>query len=105
MTSIKSKLLTLAATATLALSSNVFAASQADFDKAYAAAEAEIKKASAMKNEWRDTGKMMKKAQKAAKEGNFDKAIGLANKAKVQGELAQEQAASQAKAGNPGYLY
>jgi len=105
MTSIKSKLLTLAATAILALSSNVFAASQADFDKVYAAAEAEVKKAAAVKNEWRDTGKIMKQAQAAAKEGDFDKAIGLANKAKFQGQAAQEQAASQANAGNPGYLY
>lgn len=105
MTPIKTKLLTLAATATLTLSSNLFAASQADFDYAYAAAEAEVKKASAMKNTWRDTGKIMKQAQAAAKKGDFDKAISLASKAKFQGEAAQEQAAAQAHAGNPGYLY
>ncbi len=78
---------------------------QAGYDAAVAAAKAEIKKASSAGGEWRDTGKLMKKADKAASKGDFDKAIKLADKARVQAVLGQEQAASQVNAGNPGYLY
>jgi len=41
--------------------------------------------------EWRDTGKIIKKAQKAQKDGNFDMAVKLANKAKRQAENAYKQ--------------
>lgn len=105
MTSIKKTLLSAAAAAALAISSGAFAASQADFDAAYSAADAELKKAVSMGNAWRDTGKMLKKAKKAAAEGNFAKAISIARDAQFQAQAAQEQAASQANAGNPGYLY
>ena len=105
MTSIKKTLLSLAITSALALSGAALAAGQADFDKAYAAATAAVKKAAAMKNEWRDSGKLLKKAQKAAKAGDFAKAIKLAKAAEFQGRMAQEQALANANAGNPDYLY
>ena len=41
--------------------------------------------------EWRDTGKIIKKAQKAQKEGNYEMAVKLANKAKRQAENAYKQ--------------
>lgn len=94
-----------AATLALMLSGSALAASQMDFDKAYAAAEAARKAAAEMKNEWRDTGKLLKKAQEAAKAGDFDKAIKLAKAAEFQGKMAVEQAKAQAGIGNPDYLY
>ncbi len=58
---------------------------------AIAAAKAANKKAKSVGFEWRDTGKMIKKAEKALKEGDDAKAIKLANKAKKQAESAVAQ--------------
>lgn len=103
--SIKTSLLSVAATTALLFSTATFAAGQADFDKAYASAEAAVKKAASMKNEWRDSGKLLKKAKEAAKAGKLDKAISLAKAAEFQGKTGQQQAMAQANAGNPDYLY
>jgi len=54
---------------------------------AIAAAEAARKKAASVGGEWRDTGKLIKKAKKALKAGDEAKALKLANKARIQGEL------------------
>ncbi len=99
------KQLTTAAALSLLLAGSALAASQADFDKAYAAAEAARQAAAQMKNEWRDTGKLLKKAQEAAKAGDFDKAVKLAKAAEFQGKMAVQQAKANANAGNPQYLY
>lgn len=64
---------------------------KADADSAIAAAEFANKKAKKAGYQWRDAGKLMKKAKAAAKDGNFDKAVKLANKAKAQGEDAYAQ--------------
>ena len=80
-------------------------AGQGDYEAALAAAKAEIGKASAMGGEWRDTGKVLKKAEKAAAEGNYGTATKLADKARFQAIKGQEQAASQVNVGNPAYLY
>jgi len=58
---------------------------------AIAAAERAYKKAVAELYAWRDTGKLIKKAKKALKDGNEDKAIKLANKAKKQADDAIAQ--------------
>jgi hypothetical protein len=50
-------------------------------------------KAKAVGYEWRDTGKLIKKAKKAAKKGDNETAIKLAKKAETQAELAIKQAA------------
>lgn len=62
-----------------------------DAKAAIAAAKASLAKASALGYEWRDSGKLLKKAEAAQKAGNYDEAIKLANKAKQQGDLAVEQ--------------
>jgi len=67
----------LLATLTLALSTNVMAENAADAIKA---AKAAHKEAKALGFEWRDMGKTIKRAEKAAKEGKDKKAIRLANK-------------------------
>lgn len=71
----------LLATLTLALSSGAMAESAADAIKAAKAAQ---KEASSLGFEWRDMGKTIKKAEKAAEAGKEKKAIKLANEIAVQ---------------------
>lgn len=77
------------------------AANKFAYEKAVDEAKAAQSAAKAVSFEWRDIGKMLKKADAAAKEGDFKKAIKLAKKAKKQGELGQIQAKEQANAGPP----
>jgi len=69
------------------------------FDQEIAAAEQARKGAAKVGFEWRDTGKMIKKARTAANSSHYDKAIKLAKKARFQGEAGQQQAKGQASAG------
>ncbi len=78
---------------------------QLAYENALKDAKTEKKKAAAVGGEWRDTGKILKKADKAAKKGDYGTAKKLAQKAAFQGRAGQEQAASQVGVGNPGYLY
>ena len=73
------------------------AADKAAFDAAYKAADEARKGAAAVKFEWRDTRKMLKKAKELAAEGNYAKAVALANEARAQGEAGQQQAKDQEK--------
>jgi len=66
-------------------------ADQAAAEAAIAAAKSANAKAKAEGYEWRDTGKLIKKAEEALKAGKYEDAIKLANKAKRQAELAVEQ--------------
>lgn len=70
-----------------------------DAATAIMAAEHEQTRAKAKGYEWRDTEKLIKAAQKAAKEGEFDKAVKLANQAKQQSSNALVQAEEQKNAG------
>jgi len=70
-----------------------------DASAAIMAAEQELKKARAARNEWRDTGKMIKAAQKAEKEGKYDEAVNLADKATRQSQNALAQVEAQKNAG------
>ncbi|MBI1425512.1 MAG: SoxXA-binding protein [Gammaproteobacteria bacterium] len=74
-------------------------ATEAQATAAIAAAQNELKMATAANNVWRDTGKDLEKAEKAAKEGKYDEAVKLANAAKDQAALAVQQAAEQKDAG------
>ncbi|MEE9358663.1 SoxXA-binding protein [Candidatus Vondammii sp. HM_W22] len=71
-----------------------------------AIADADIarKKAASVAGEWRDTGKMIKKAKKLVDEGDFPAAIKLAGKAQQQGELGYDQAVAQTQLRLPSYL-
>jgi gas vesicle protein len=73
-------------------------------EAAIAAAESARKKAAGVDGEWRDTGKMIKQAQAALKEGDADKAVKLAKQAEMQGQLGYEQAVSQKELKMPSYL-
>lgn len=66
-------------------------AAQSAIDKA----ETSRQHAASVDGEWRDTGKIIKKAKAALQEGKFDQAIKLARKAERQGSYGYEQAISQ----------
>lgn len=70
-----------------------------DAKGAIAAAEHETSRAAKKFYEWRDTKKIIKKAKKALKKGDFNKAVKLANKAKAQSTNALQQAHEQRNAG------
>jgi len=63
----------------------------AEADQAIAAAEAAIAKAKANDWIWRDTEKFLKGAKDAAAKGDSGEAVSLANKARNQAELAENQ--------------
>jgi len=58
---------------------------------AIANAKAAMKKAKSLNFLWRDTGKMLKKAEKAAAKGDEAQAVKLANSARTQAEMAVKQ--------------
>jgi len=74
-------------------------ATQEDYNDTVAEAKKSLKTASKANYEWRDSGKILKKADKAAKAGNLFAATKLAKQVKNQGELALAQSKDQANAG------
>jgi hypothetical protein len=70
-------------------------ANAADAVAAIAAAKDAQKQAASVGGEWRDTGKMIKKAEKLLKEGKADEAAKVAEMAEAQGMLGYMQATSQ----------
>jgi uncharacterized iron-regulated membrane protein len=74
-----------------------FAASADDFKAAYAKAEAAVKQAHALKNEWTTTGAAMKAAKKAADAGKFDEAVKHANEAEALANASIHQAKDEEK--------
>lgn len=67
---------------------DVVAGSQEAYEAALNAAKAATAEAAETGNEWRDTGKLLKAAEKAASEGDLEQAIKLASQARVQSEQA-----------------
>ena len=68
---------------------------QGQFAALAQSAKQALDKAGSVNGEWRDSRKILKKAQAAAKSGDYDKAMSLAKKAKSQGELGYKQAVNQ----------
>lgn len=87
------KIVTLAAIAafTLAACASGPVHTKNDAAGAIGAAEHETSRAKKKNYEWRDTGKIIKKAKAAMKKGEFDTAVKLANKAKKQSTMALMQ--------------
>ncbi|VAW59017.1 hypothetical protein MNBD_GAMMA08-768 [hydrothermal vent metagenome] len=83
----------------LMLGSAHASSSEAEYKSALTEAKTALNNAKKVQFLWRDSGKILKKADKAAKSGDFAKATKLANKAKRQGELALLQSKEQANAG------
>ena len=73
--------------------------------KLIAAAEAARKEAASVGGEWRDTGKMIKKAKAKLEKGDYIAAAKLANDAAKQGHLGYQQAVSQKEITMPTYLH
>ena len=104
---IHAKILTSIAMATLILTGCASSGPAADggpataesYNSALAAAKNSIKAAKSANFEWRDSVKILKKADKAAKAGDFEMAQKLAMTAKRQGDLALQQSKDQAAAG------
>jgi sulfur-oxidizing protein SoxA len=62
-----------------------------DFSAVYKEAETLAQKATSLGNQWRDTKKFLDQSKIAADNGQYDKAVDLANKAKTQYEMAIKQ--------------
>jgi len=78
--------------------------SAAEYEEAITAAKAAQKKAASVGGEWRDVGKMIKEAGKAADAGDYAKATELATLARKHSELGYEQMMAQQKIENPDYM-
>jgi hypothetical protein len=89
------KLLKFAGTWMLLVASPAFAASEADFKAAYAAAEAANKEAGALRNQWTTTASTLVAAKKAADAGDFDTAVGQAKEAEALARASIFQATSE----------
>lgn len=74
-------------------------ASKETYKAAFNGAQMALNKAGKTQNEWRDSGKILIKAAKAAKTGDYKTATKLAIQAKRQGELAYEQSQLEMNAG------
>ena len=83
--------------AALLTTSCAFAASEADFKAAYAAAEVANTEAGKLRNQWTTTAAMLAAAKKAADAGDFDKAIAAAQEAEALAKASIYQATSEKK--------
>lgn len=71
------------------------AASEADFNSAYAAAVAAEKQAGALRDQWTSAEAALKAAKKAADAGNFEQAIAAATQAEALAKASILQATSE----------
>jgi len=81
--------------ATLLTTSCAFAATEADYKTAYAAAEAANKEAGQLRNQWTTTASTLAAAKKAADAGDFDKATEAAKEAEALAKASIFQATSE----------
>jgi len=72
---------------------------QGEFETARQEAAKALKRANEAGHEWKNSGKFLKKADQAAKKGNYEKAMKLVEVARQEGELALHQSKQQAGAG------
>ena len=73
----------------------------AGYEDAVKSANASLDQAKAVNYEWRDSRKLLKKAEELKQKGESDKAMQLVAKAKKQGELATAQAQLQSRVSGP----
>lgn len=71
------------------------------YDAAVKDAKASINDAKALNYEWRDSRKLLEKADKLNKEGKTDEAMNLVTEARKQGEMAVVQAKLYADVNGP----
>ncbi len=85
------------AAAIAAFSGSAFAVDKLDVEKSIAAAKDAFTQANKVGGAWRDTTKMIKKAEKLMSEGKFEEADELAREAEAQSMLGYMQATEQTK--------
>jgi len=81
------------------------AATQTDFDTAFAAAQAAEKDAGALKNQWTPTEQALAAAKKAAAGGDFDAAVKQAQQAEALAKASIAQAREQDTAWRLGVIH
>ena len=86
---------TLASLLLIAGTTAAFAATEADYKAAYAAAEAANKEAGGLRNQWTTTANTLAAAKKAADAGEFDKAVEAAKEAEALARASIYQAKSE----------
>ena len=79
----------------IAGTTGAFAASEADFKAAFAAAEAANKEAGSLRNQWTTTAATLAAAKKAADSGDFDTGIAAAKEAEALAKASIFQATSE----------
>jgi hypothetical protein len=87
----------IAIAAALLTSAPAFAASEADYKAAYAAAEAANKEAGSLRNQWTTTASTLAASRKAGDAGDFDKAVEAAKEAEALAKASIFQATSEKK--------
>ena len=75
-----------------------FAATEADYKAAYAAAEAATKEAAGLRNQWTTTISTLAAAKKAGDGGDFDRAVAAAKEAEALAKTSIYQATSEKEA-------
>jgi hypothetical protein len=81
------------------------ASTQADFDNAFAAAQAAEKEAGTLKNQWIPTEQALAAAKKAAGAGDFDTAVSQANQAEALANASIAQSKEQDTAWKAGVIH
>lgn len=75
-----------------------FAATEADYRAAYAAAEAATREAAGLRNQWTTTISTLAAAKKAGDSGDFDRAVAAAREAEALAKASIYQATSEKEA-------
>jgi hypothetical protein len=88
-------ILSLSAALLIVSATSLYAATEADYTAAYAAAEAANKQAGALRNQWTTTAATLAAAKKAAAEGNFDSAVAASKEAEALAKASIFQATSE----------
>jgi hypothetical protein len=99
MSMLRTSILSLTAALLIAGATSALAASsEADFETAYAAAEAANKEAGALRNQWTVTAGALVAAKKAADSGDFDTAVAQSKEAEALAKASIYQATSEKEA-------
>ena len=95
MSMFRTSLLALASVLLITSATSAFAATEADYKAALAAAEAANKEAAGLRNQWTVTAAAIAAAKKAAEAGDFDKAVESSKEAEALAKASIFQATSE----------
>jgi hypothetical protein len=95
MSMFRTSLLALASVLLITSATSAFAATEADYKAALAAAEAANKEAAGLRNQWTVTAAAIAAAKQAAEAGDFDKAVESSKEAEALAKASIFQATSE----------